>query len=425
MLRLYRWLWRLLLPGVFLRLAWRGVGNRDYWRRWPERLGFVSTVTGAPVIWIHAVSVGEVRATVPLVRALRQRYRQCAIVLTTTTPTGSAQARTLFGDQVAHFYVPYDLPSAVGRFLDRVKPHLVLIMETELWPTMFHICKHRHVPIVIANMRVSEGSAEKYGRFAGLTRSTLAQVSALAVQSRADAERVIALGAPASAVRVLGSIKFDVDLPATLHEQAVALRRSCGEKRPVWVAASTHEGEETQVLAAFTQLRARIPDLLLILVPRHPERFGAVARLCARGGFAIALRSQQPPSLPAEVAILVGDTMGELLLFYACADIAYIGGSLVPTGGQNLLEAAALGVPAVFGPHMFNFREIAALALARRAATRVRDAAELARVVGDYLEDADKRADAGEAGRELVQENRGALQKTLALIEQTLPVHAD
>jgi 3-deoxy-D-manno-octulosonic-acid transferase len=406
----------LLIPLALTRLIWRGLRNRGYWHRWAERFGFVQRLEG-PVIWVHAVSVGEVRASAPLVKALARDYPGHRILITTMTPTGSATVRELFGDSVAHCYVPYDLPTAVWRFLNRARPRLALIMETELWPNLFHQCHKRGIPLILANVRMSEKSAYGYRRFAGFTRATLANVSRVGAQTEADAGRLRALGA--TRVEVTGSIKFEMDVPADLVAKAAALRGGFGQ-RPVWVAASTRVGEEEQVLDAFARLRGQFPDLLLVLVPRHPERFETVARLCRQRGFPVERRSDGRNSVAPETAILLGDTMGEMLLFHAAADVSYIGGSLVPLGGQNLLEAAAVGTPVVFGPHMFNFSDISRMARGRGAGRQVQDVAELAGAVADYLENPAVRNAAGAAGQRMVAENRGALARTLALLRQVL-----
>jgi 3-deoxy-D-manno-octulosonic-acid transferase len=424
MLAAYTWILRLLLPWVFVRLAWRGLRNPAYWRRIPERFGFIAPPAAARVIWIHAVSVGEVRASAPLVRELAERYPGYQLLITTMTPTGSAQVRELFNGKAAHCYAPYDYPSAVRRFLDRTRPVLAIVMETELWPNIFHACRARGIPVVVANVRMSESSMRKYLRFALLTRATLQQVSRFAVQSRADAQRLLTLGAPPAAVSVTGSIKFEVNAGASMREAAEVLRLSWGgQDRPVWLAASTHEGEEEIVLAALTELKKqeRFKNMLLVLVPRHPERFAAVARLCRRRGFRIALRSETRAGLDAAVEVLVGDTMGELPLFFGAADVAFVGGSLVPTGGHNVLEAAAVGKPVVFGPHMYNFQEISQMTLERGAGVQIEEGARLAPAVSDFLGNANRRDRAGEAGRRMVEENRGAAARTLELIRELLP----
>jgi 3-deoxy-D-manno-octulosonic-acid transferase len=411
---IYSLLLYLLVPWVLLRLARRGLRNRGYWRRWGERFGFVPRLQ-APLIWLHAVSVGEVRASAPLVKALSRDYPGNTILITTMTPTGSATVGELFGDSVAHCYVPYDLPTAVWRFLDRTRPRLALIMETELWPNLFHQCRQRNIPLVLANVRMSEKSARGYRRLKGFTRATLANVSRVAAQTEADAERMHALGA--TQAEVTGSIKFEMDVPADLAAASSALRSGFGD-RPVWVAASTRDGEEEQVLDAFARLREKFPELLLVLVPRHPERFDGVAKLCQQRGFRVERRSARKNAVAAETAILLGDTMGELLLFHAAADVSFIGGSLAPLGGQNLLEAAAVGTPVVFGPHMFNFGDISRMALERGAGRQVQNVAELANAIAGYLENPAARRAAGEAGQRMVAENRGALAKTLELVRQ-------
>ena len=413
---IYSLLLYLLVPWVLTRLAWRGLQNRGYRRRWDERFGFVSRLQG-PVIWLHAVSVGEVRASAPLVKALSRDYPGYTILITTMTPTGSATVRELFGDSVAHCYVPYDLPTSVWRFLNRTRPRLALIMETEIWPNLFHQCRQRNIPLLLANVRMSEKSARSYRRFAGFTRATLANVSRVGAQTGQDAERMRMLGA--AQAEVTGSIKFEMDVPADLAAASSALRSGFGD-RPVWVAASTRVGEEEYVLDAFVNLRERIPRLLLVLVPRHPERFDTVAKLCHQRGFRIERRSERKDGVAPDTAILLGDTMGEMLLFHAAADVSYIGGSLVPLGGQNLLEAAAVGTPVVFGPHMFNFSEISRMALERGAGRQVQDAAELTSAVAEYLEKPAVRNAAGAAGQRMVAENRGALARTLALLRQLL-----
>lgn len=410
-----------LTPLVLVRLAWRGIRNPGYWRRWHERFGFITSPEASRVIWIHAVSVGEVRAAAPLVNNLSERHPDYCIMITTTTPTGSEQVRLLFGDRVAHSYVPYDLPSVVNRFLDRVRPEIAVIMETELWPNIFHTCHRRNIPIIIANVRLSESSMRGYKKIARLVESTLQQVSKMAVQSQADAERLLALGAPESVIRVTGSMKFDMTLPASVLESGEALRREWGAARPVWVAASTHEGEDEKLLTVFRELKTQFVNLLLVLVPRHPERFAPVARLCRKAGFRVALRSKAMGPLKETVDILVGDTMGELLMFFAASDLAFIGGSLVPTGGHNLLEAAAVGKPVIFGPYMFNFREISALALERGAGIQVQNESQLASAVTNYLSEPNLRYEAGLAGKNMVEDNRGALEQTLGLINELLP----
>lgn len=414
---LYTWLLRLAFPYVCLRLFVRGLKNRDYWRRLPERLGFVAAPPAPGAVWVHAVSVGEVRAAAPLVRALRARQ---PVVLTAMTPTGVATARALFGTDVAHGFVPYDYPSAVNRFLDRVRPSLVVILEKELWPNLVYFARARGLPVCVANAQLGEASLRGWRRLGKLAGATFGAVNAYAAQAKADARRLIAAGARPETVHVVGSIKFELTPPDDATARAAELRRTWGAARPVWLAASTHEGEEEMALTAHAALKPRFPGLLLVLVPRHPERFGSVARLGERKGLVVARRSAGSGSLAADVGVLVGDTLGELPLFYGASDAAFVGGSLVPAGGHNFLEAAALGVPAVFGPDMFNIEQIAQEAVARGAATRIAHGGQLAEAIGAYLADPARRQAAGAAGKKLVDENRGALARTLALIEKLL-----
>jgi 3-deoxy-D-manno-octulosonic-acid transferase len=409
----------LLAPLALLRLGWRGFRHRGYWARIGERFGRAPVFT-APVIWIHAVSVGEARAAAPLVRALRQRYPDHPLLVTTMTPTGADTVRALFGETVRHAYAPYDLPGVVQLFLSRARPSLAIIMETEIWPNLFAACSARRIPLAIANVRLSEKSARGYARFAGLTHEALACVSAFGAQAEADAARLVALGADEKKVHVTGSLKFEVQLPDGIAERAHALRAQWGLVRRVWVAGSTREGEEPLVLATHALLRKQFPDLLLVLVPRHPERFDAVARMCQKAGFVTERRSALSGSLPAECEVLVGDTMGELMLFYAAADVAFVGGSLLPLGGQNPLEACAVGTPVVFGPHTFNFTDIVRIVREHGAGVAVAGHEALAPAIAGYLADPVARNAAGSAGRELIRANRGALARTLSLVEHVM-----
>jgi 3-deoxy-D-manno-octulosonic-acid transferase len=410
----------LLLPYAIGNLIWRGLRYRKYWRRWPERFGFVPRLRGRRSLWVHAVSVGEVRSAAPLVAALVERYPSHRVVVTTMTPTGSEQVRDLFGERVDHCYVPYDFPDAVRRFFDRVRPEVAVIAETEFWPNIFAECGRRRIPLLLVNGRVSQASLRGYLRVPNIARAMLANADLLCVQTRVDAQRLRNLGVDERLLHVTGNLKFDVDLPAALLDEARALRAQWGRSRPVLIAASTHAGEERKVLDAFAALKGLFPQLLLVLVPRHPERFQAVARLCRKRGFATVLRSRTPGALIAVTEVLVGDTMGELQRLYAAADVAFIGGSLVPHGGQNLLEACAVEVPVVFGPHMFHFEEICAMALERGAARQVLDVRGLVEAAVLYFEQPDLRRAAGKAARTLVTDNRGALDRTLALVENAL-----
>lgn len=408
----------LLLPLLLLRLYWRGRQDVGHRQRWRERFGIFSALPAHDGLWIHAVSMGEVRAALPLIRALIERFPRSSILVTTTTLTGSRQVQAALGTQVQHVYAPYDLPSAVQRFLDHAHPRLAIIMETELWPNLLHQCAARNLPVVLANARLSARSARGYARIAGLTRSMLRNITLVAAQTEADAQRFRELGAPR--VQVLGNLKYDLALPDAVWEQGQALRRAyLGMQRQVWIAASTHHGEDEQVLAALAMLRERWPDLLLLLVPRHPERFANVARLCQECGFPVVKRSSGE-RCTAQTAVFLGDSMGELLSFYAASDLAFIGGSLVRHGGQNMLEAAALGVPVIFGPHVFNFTEISARLLDAQAAVPVADSKQLAVAVEKWLAHPTLRMDVGRRGRTVVEQQRGAVAALALRIAEVL-----
>ncbi|MBK8183105.1 MAG: lipid IV(A) 3-deoxy-D-manno-octulosonic acid transferase [Candidatus Competibacteraceae bacterium] len=415
---LYTSLLYVTLPFALLRLYWRGRHDPDHRRRWGERLGFAPPLPQAGCLWLHAVSVGETRAALPLIRALQARYPAMLLLVTTTTLTGSRQVRDALGDRVHHVYAPYDLPGAARRFLRRARPRLAIIMETELWPNLLRRCAADGIPVLLANARLSERSARGYGRIRRLTASMLQDITLIAAQAQADAERFIALGAPR--VRTVGNLKYDLVLPEGLLERGQSLRRELfGEKRLVWIAASTHSGEEEQILKAFEVIRRCWPALLLVLAPRHPERFDSVAACCRQQGFKLVRRSEQRPC-ELDTTIFLGDSMGELLLFYAAADLAFVGGSLVPTGGHNVLEPALLGLPVLFGPHMFNFSEAGERLLAAEAAWEVADATALAAVVERLLASSEWRRIVGDCGKAVVERHRGALRALLDCIDTLL-----
>jgi len=409
----------LLAPLVLVRLLWRGLRAPDYLRRWPERFGHIRPAVGAQVIWIHAVSVGEVQAVVPMVRALLDRYQQYSLLVTTATPTGSAQVTELFGDHVAHVYAPWDLPGAVARFLERVRPGLAIVMETELWPNLFHACRQSAIPLLLVNARLSERSLAGYSRFRTLIGATLAATSEILAQSGQDARRFEQLGAGSRKITVSGNLKFEQQLPPDLAGEAAELRRQWGADRPVWVAGSTHEGEDEVLLDVLRRIRKRLPDCLLVLVPRHPERFESVARLARQRGYRPVLRSSHVDCAP-DCHVVIGDTIGELLQFYAAADVAFVGGSLVHAGGHNLLEPAAAGIPVLTGPHVGNFVEITELLVNAGACRIVENPAELEAAVLHWLQDPAARRQAGHSGREVVAFNRGALETVMRTVEKYL-----
>jgi len=418
MRHLYTLLFALALPVIVLRLLWKSRRNPAYRQRIPERFGFFNKTLDKS-IWVHAVSVGEVLAAVPLIKKLLQQYPATPIVVTTMTPTGAERVKVAFGDSVIHLYVPYDLPNMVQRFLRKMRPQLLILIETELWPNMLHVVHQQQIPIILLNARLSAKSAAGYTRLGKFTRAILKQVTLVAAQNNEDGERFIAIGLPREQLRVTGSIKFDLELPTDLSEHTQTLRQQWDAQRPVWIAASTHESEEEIALNAFTEIRKQLPNLLLIVVPRHPERFSKVAALCRKYSNQVVLRSEKVVFTPA-TEIIVGDTMGELLLFYACADIAFVGGSLVNTGGHNPLEPAALELPVLSGPYTFNFAIIEKQLKEAGALITIHNAEELAANVINLLHDQSKYQQMRAAGLKVITENRGALAKQLALVDSLL-----
>jgi len=412
---LYTALFYLGLPLVAIRLWLRSRKAPAYARRVGERFSYGMPTLQPGGIWVHAVSVGESIAAAPMIRALLQRYPHLPITVTCMTPTGSERIQAMFANEprIRHCYLPYDLPCAAARFLDRVQPRLAVIMETELWPNHIHQCAKRGIPVALANGRLSERSAKGYGRFSKLIAPMLAEMSLFAVQTEAEARRFRDLGARPETVEVTGSIKFDLTIDPQLLQCAAELRGQWqAQERPVWIAASTHEGEDEVVLDAHRRLLANHPDALLILVPRHPERFNSVFELCQREGFATVRRSTAA-NVDGATSVLLGDTMGELLFLYALADSAFVGGSLVANGGHNLLEPAALAKPVISGPHLFNFLDIAAQLRDAGALAEVDDAEGLATQVQRLFElprDAQRMA---EAGLNVMRRNQGALQRLL------------
>lgn len=401
----------MLLACFFLPyLTWRGMKQRDYRGRWRERLGFAPIREQPIAVWVHAVSVGEVQAAAPLIEALIARHGERHILVTTVTPTGSAQARARFGERVQHSYLPYDLPLAIWRFLGRVQPRQVVIIETELWPHLYRALARRGIPLIVANARLSARSLKGYARVRSFAAEVLADATHIAAQSDMDAQRFRTLGA--SRVSVMGNLKFDLTLPPTQPAPA--------RSRPVWIAASTHEGEEAAALAAHRAVLAQVPQALLILVPRHPQRFDAVAKLLEKSGLRFARRSalsgfpDEPGTAPCEV--LLGDSMGEMFSYYAAADVALVGGSLAPIGGHNVLEPAALALPVLFGPHMDNFLAARDLLIEAGAAQAV-SADALAGTVQALFADPARRAAMGAAGRMAVEANRGALARLMQRLE--------
>ncbi|MGJ7461275.1 lipid IV(A) 3-deoxy-D-manno-octulosonic acid transferase [Halomonas sp. MA07-2] len=396
------------------------------------RLGRIpETPPGERMLWLHCASVGEVLAARPLIEALLERYPEYRLTLTTMTATGAERARALAAsrddERLVHRFVPLDFPWAAVRFVERLRPALALFFETELWPNLLHACRRFGVPVAVVNGRLSPRAFRGYRRLRPLMREALACVDWLAAKSSADAERFRALGMAAERIAVVGSLKFDIFWDDGGFEESERLRTRLGE-RPVWVAGSTHEGEEAALLAAHARLREShpmprfksCPEALLVLVPRHPQRFEAVAALCEQAGMPAARRSRGAwPE--AATAVYLGDTMGELLTLYGAADLAFVGGSLVPIGGHNLLEPAALGLPVLTGPALANFAEVAEVLREADALVEVADEAALATALAELFADPAERRRLGEAGRGVVAANRGALARTLEGLARLLP----
>jgi len=407
----------LLIPFAFYWLI-KGIGNRSYLDRLSQRFGF-----GFPkidsCIWVHAVSVGEVQAAVPLINSLLESFPNQKLVVTTVTPTGAARVAALFGDKVTHCYIPFEFPNAIRSFFDSIRPRAAMIMETEIWPNLYRGCGIRKVPLILVSARISPRSVPGYRRLLPLIKETLSHGIIIAAQTQVDADRFLELGANPSRTWVTGNIKFDVELDPEIAGRGVLLRSTLFGERPVWIAASTHDGEEQLVLAAHRTILESHPELLLVLVPRHPERFGGVRELIEKQAFNVVSRTAGQPC-NASTEIFLVDTMGEVPLFYAASDIAFVGGSLIPIGGHNLLEPAAQGLPIITGPHLFNAQEIAEDFIEIGACEVVTDSSELAESVTKLIENPAKAKKMGRNGLTVLEQNRGSLQRLLVLLEPLL-----
>ena len=413
---LYTLLLYLLLPFLLLRLAWRACRQSGYLEHVAERFGYYPRIARGPLIWVHAVSVGETRAAEPLIRELRARYPQCGVLLTHMTSTGRETGEAIFGDGVTRCYLPYDYPGAVARFLNCFRPQAGILMETEIWPNLIQACRGRGAPVYLVNARLSEKSFSRYRRFPRLARESLSSIAAIAAQSEDDARRLVELGA--GNVHVTGSIKFDVAPPAAQLELGRRWRREWGEKRPVLLLASTREGEEALLLDVLAQVDA--PGLLTVMVPRHPQRFDEVARLLEARGVRFQRRSAGA-ALTADTRVVLGDSMGEMFAYYGACDIAFIGGSLLPLGGQNLIEACAAGKPVLVGPFTYNFAEAVGLALQGGAAIQVPDAATLAREAGRLLRNPAAAERMARAALAFASEHRGATARVIEMLKIAPP----
>lgn len=417
---LYTALLYLIQPFIWVRLLLRSRKAPAYRKRWGERYGFCRNKVAPGGILLHSVSVGETLAAIPLVRALRHRYPTLPITVTTMTPTGSERVLSAFGKDVHHVYLPYDLPCAMNRFLDNVHPKLVIVMETELWPNMIAALHQRKIPLVIANARLSDRSANGYKKLRGFMRRLLGKITLIAAQNEEDGNRFLELGLKRNQLAITGSLKFDISVTPELAARAITLRRQWAPHRKVWIATSTHDGEEAIILEAHRALLNKFPDLLLILVPRHPERFKDARDLVHKAGFSFTLRSTgEIPSSSTQVVI--GDTMGELMLLYGIADLAFVGGSLVERGGHNPLEPAAHAIPVLMGPHIFNFKDICGRLLEAGGLIIVSDVDALEKEIATLLTDEDYRLWYGRHAVEVLHQNQGALTRLLQLLQPYLP----
>ena len=420
---LYVVLTTLVLPLVVLVEGWKSLRSPELRGRLAQRLGFVPAMPEPGCLWVHAVSVGEVQAAASLLHALRTRHPGLPVLLSTVTPTGAQRARALFGDTVRYCYLPFDTPGAMRRFLGRVQPGVALILETELWPTLYRGLRRRRIPLVIASARLTERSLSRYRRAGSLIRHMLGTGVTIGAQSVADAERFRAIGAPPGSVHVTGNVKLDLRIPQAAIDAGRDFRRRHAPGRPVWVAGSTHEGEEEAALAAHAHALVRHPDALLVLVPRHPQRFEAVRAVLRKSGMAYTQRSAGAGPGAGDLVFLL-DTLGELQSFYAAADLAFVGGTLVPIGGHNLLEPAVLGLPVLAGPYTHNAPDIASLLSGSGGLTVVHGREELGQFIADSFDDPPRAAAAGARGRGAVEQSRGAVDRVLTLVEPLLRLRA-
>lgn len=417
---IYTLLLYFIQPLVWIRLLWRSIKAPAYRKRWLERYGFCKNKVASGGILLHSVSVGETIASIPLIKALRHRYPDLPITVTTMTPTGSERVTSMLGTDVHHVYLPYDLPCAMHRFFHHVQPKLVIVMETELWPNMISYLYKKNIPLIIANARLSERSAKGYKKLGRMTQTLMKKITLIAAQNTEDGERFTSLGLPSSHLAITGSLKFDIAVTSEQLIKAKQLREQWAPNRPVWIAASTHDGEELAILKAHQMLLHTIPDLLLILVPRHPERFNVAKQLTEQENLSYITRSSHETPL-ATTQVVIGDTMGELMLLYGVSDLAFVGGSLIERGGHNPLEPAAHSIPVLMGPYFFNFKDICQKLTQEGGLFTVTDENSLVKIANTLLTDNDYRAQSGKAAVNTLLKNQGALNKLLGLIERYLP----
>lgn len=418
---LYTILFYLALPVIALRLYWRGIKAPAYRLRWRERFGCYQQPYPQGVIWLHAVSVGEAEAVFPLVRQLQDQHPNIPILITTTTPTGSARVTAVLQDSVSHVYLPYDVPDAVARFMRCFKPRLAVMMETEIWPNLFFYCGKHAIPLYIINARLSEKSARGYQKIASLARPVINQTRLIATQTNEDRLRFIAIGAKPDKVKTLGNIKFALDIPETTLQQGRQLKAECFSGRFVWLLASSHLGEESLFIDFYQSLKSAIPELLLIIAPRHPERFADVLKLYQQQQLTVVTRTSGV-AVTSATDVYLADTMGELKMLYAAADVAFVGGSLIPRGGHNVLEAAAVGTPVMFGPHMFNFKEIARNILSHQAAVQCLNNNDVSQILLALYQHPEQRATLSRNGLAFIRQNQGAIDSIAAMLNAAISV---
>ena len=422
---IYTALFYLLSPLYFLRLFWRGLSNKDYLYRWNERLGFAKSGPSGdyPVIWVHAVSVGEVNASIPLLRALISDFPNSEYIVTTTTPTGSAILLDKMGSKVRHQYMPVDLPLCLDKFLDTWNPRALIILETEIWPNLIMHCKNRGIFTALVNARLSEKSKNKYNQsfVKPLVASTIEGIDLILAQFQSDLLRFKELSKGIN-ISLCGNLKFDQDVPEEIDSIVSTIKTDWsieGKQRPVLIAASTHESEESIILEAFDGIKDVLNDALLILVPRHPERFKKILNLIKDEGFVVAQRSKRE-DVTKDTHVLLGDTMGELDFLYSVADVAFVGGSLIDHGGQNLLEPAAIGLPITSGPSLRNFQEIATQLEDAGGLTIVNSSNELIKAFINFIEQEGRKEESGKASKDIFLKNRGSLEKIRAKLVPVL-----
>ncbi|MEC7875540.1 MAG: lipid IV(A) 3-deoxy-D-manno-octulosonic acid transferase [Pseudomonadota bacterium] len=409
-----------LIPFILLRLLLVSFKYPSYRKKWYERFGFINwKESSKPIIWIHAVSIGEVNATRPIVNLLLKKYPHYQIIITTVTPTGAKTVVQQYKSNVFHFYLPYDIPYCVKKFIRTINPCILITMETEIWPNLYQICHQSEIPILIVNARLSQKSMSGYQLFSGLIVNTLKLVDKVAAQTQADADRFITLGVSNKDISVVGNLKFDIDIPQSIKEEAEPLRHDFSVSRPIWMAASTHDGEEEIILNAHKSILSTHPDAILILAPRHPDRADKIFTICKKMGLHTIRRTEQE-SFSDQHNVFLLDTLGELQLYYAASEIAFVGGSLVNTGGQNMLEPAALNLPLITGPYTYNFLEVRNLLLESEALIVVSNSLGLSEKVIELIGDANLRHSMGERARAVVLANRGSSERVITMIKPYL-----